>query len=461
MSDKYDYDLFVIGAGSGGVRASRMAATYGARVGICEEYRVGGTCVVRGCIPKKLLVYAAHFAEDFEDAAGFGWTCGAPVFDWPALIAAKDREIDRLNGIYIRNLKAAGVELIEARGTLLDAHTIDLGGRRVSADTILIATGGWPSLPHIPGIEHAITSNEAFHLPHFPRRVVIVGGGYIAVEFAGIFNGLGAEVIQLYRGEQILRGFDRGARDFLADEMRAKGVDVRIDAHVEAIDKKGEGVMVTLAGGDRIEADIIMYATGRRPNSSGLGLEDIGVATGPGGAIVVDAQSRTSIDNIYAVGDVTDRVNLTPVAIREGAAFAARCFNKAPQTVDYADIPSAVFSQPPLATVGLTEEQAVAEYGRVDIYESRFKPLKNTLSGNSEKTLMKLIVEPKSDRVIGVHMVGAEAAEIIQGVAIAIKGGATRAQFEATVAIHPTAAEEFVTMGKKSRSAGPLAAPRA
>ncbi|MFQ5534398.1 MAG: glutathione-disulfide reductase [Sphingomonadales bacterium] len=442
----FDYDLFVIGAGSGGVRASRMASLYGARVGICEEYRVGGTCVIRGCVPKKLMVYGSHFSDDFEDAAGYGWTVPPASFDWATLIANKDREIDRLNGIYIRNLKAAGVTLYQKRAVLRDAHAIDLGNETVTAQNILIATGGTPSLPEIPGIEHAITSNEAFHLESLPERVVVVGGGYIAVEFAGIFHGFGADVTLLYRGEQILRGFDRTARDFVAREMCGKGMDIRVDAQVERIEKHGDAFRLCLAGGDSMICDLVMYATGRAPNTNGLGLEDIGVELAANGAVVVDEYSRSSVPHIYAVGDCTDRINLTPVAIKEGAAFAATVFDDNPQTVDYRDVASAVFSQPPLATVGLSEEDARREYDAIDVYLSTFRPMKHTLSGREEKALMKLIVDRSSDRVLGAHMVGLDAAEIIQGIAIAVKCGATKADFDATVAIHPSTAEEFVLM---------------
>ncbi len=446
---EYDYDLFVIGAGSGGVRASRMAAAHGARVGICEESRVGGTCVIRGCIPKKLLVYASHFAHDFEDAAEYGWSVGRTDHAWTKLIANKDREIDRLNGIYIHLLNNAGVELLEGRGVLEDAHTVRVGDRTVTAETILIGVGGWPTLPDIPGIEHAITSNEALHLEELPRRMVVVGGGYIAVEFAGIFNGLGVDVIELYRGEQILRGFDDDVRAALAQEIRKTGIDLRVECDIAEIVKKGHHLELVLKDDTVIETDAVLYATGRAPNTKGLGLDTVGVEMNAKGAVVVDEYSRSSVPNIYAVGDVTDRVNLTPVAIKEGAAFADTVFGNTPTKPDHSGIPSAVFSQPSVATVGYTEAEARAEYGEVDIYKSSFKPLKHTLTGRDERTMMKMIVEPKSDRVIGCHMVGADAAEIIQGVAIAMKVGATKAQFDSTVGIHPSAAEEFVTMREK------------
>ncbi|MDY0885749.1 glutathione-disulfide reductase [Dongia soli] len=445
MSD-FDFDLFVIGAGSGGVRASRMASSYGAKVAIAEESRVGGTCVIRGCVPKKLLVYASHFHEDFADAAGYGWSLSEAHFDWKTLIANKDREIDRLNGIYKKLLAGSNVELIEERAELIDRHTVSVGGKKITAKNILIAVGGWPQKPDVPGIEHAITSNEAFHLPELPHRVVVVGGGYIAVEFAGIFNGLGAKVTQLYRGEQILRGFDDDLRHFLADELRKKGIDLRVNSDVASIEKTSAGYRVTLEDGSAIEADCVLYATGRRPKTDGLGLEAAGVELGRDGAIKVDAYSKTSVDNIYAIGDCTNRVNLTPVAIKEGMAYADTVFGKKPWPMDHTTIASAVFSQPPLGTVGLTEAEARRQYGAVDIYKANFKPLKHTLSGRDERTLMKLVVDRASQIVLGAHMVGLDAAEIIQAIAIAVKMRATKAQFDQTVAVHPTAAEEFVTM---------------
>ena len=446
---KYDYDLFVIGAGSGGVRASRMAANYGARVGICEMSRVGGTCVIRGCIPKKLLVYAAHFGEDFEDAGRFGWAARRPHFSWSELIANKDEEIDRLNGVYIRLLRDSGVDLYQDKAAMVDAHTVRLGEETVRAETILVATGGWPTLPEIPGIEHAITSNEAFHLDELPRRIVVVGGGYVAVEFAGIFNGLGSRVTQLYRGEQILRGFDDDVRASLAREMCEKGVDLRVESDVGGIEKAPDHLVLNLKDETTVEADAVMYATGRKPITAGMGLEEVGVELDDEGAVVVDEWSCTAVPNIYAIGDCTDRMNLTPVAIAEGAAFADSVYGGKPRKMDYALVPTAVFSQPSVATVGLTEARARETYGAVEIYKSTFRPLKHTLSGRDEMTMMKLVVDGASDRVVGCHMVGADAAEIIQGLAVALKCGATKAQFDATVGIHPTAAEEFVTMPDK------------
>jgi len=452
MAGKYDYDLFVIGAGSGGVRASRIAAGHGARVAVAEEYRVGGTCVIRGCVPKKLLVYASHFAEDFEEAAGFGWTVGETRFSWEKLIANKDREIDRLNGIYIRNLKNAGVEIVESRAVLRDAHTVHLvkEARDVTADKILVATGAWPFMPEIPGIEHAITSNEAFHLAELPKRIVVVGGGYIAVEFAGIFKGLGAQTAQLYRGPLFLRGFDDDLREILAQEMVKKGVDLRMNIDIAKIGRTvGGALALTLTDGSVHETDAVMYATGRAPNTAGLGLEMAGVALGPKGEILVDKFSKTNIDNIYAVGDVTDRANLTPVAIREGQAFAETVFNGNPIAVDHSLIPTAVFSQPEMGTVGLTEAEARAKLGEIDIYKTSFRPMKGTLSGSEEKTFMKLVVEPQSQRVLGVHILGPASGEIIQAIGIAVTMGATKAQFDATVAVHPTASEELVTLKEK------------
>lgn len=448
---KYDYDLFVIGAGSGGVRAARIAANYGARVAVAEEYRVGGTCVIRGCVPKKLFVYASHFADEFEEAAGFGWTVGDARFDWKRLIANKDKEIDRLNGIYIRNLQNAGVEIIESRATVIDAHKVRLEatGREVTAGRILIAVGATPFVPDLPGIEHAITSNEAFHLEELPKRVVVVGGGYIAVEFAGIFNGLGASTTQLYRGPLFMRGFDDDLRTLLAEEMVKKGVDLRMDADIRSIEKKGGELHLTLTNGDIVKTDAVMYATGRVPNTKGLGLEAAGVKLGKSGEVIVDEFSQTSVPGIYAVGDVTDRANLTPVAIREGHAFADTVYGGREVKVDHSIIPTAVFSQPELGTVGLTEALARARCPEVDIYKTAFRAMKNTLSGSQERTFMKLVVDAKTDKVLGVHLMGPGSGELIQAVGIAVTMGATKAQFDATIAVHPTAAEELVTLREK------------
>jgi glutathione reductase (NADPH) len=452
----YDYDLFVIGAGSGGVRAARVAAQHGARVAVAEEDRVGGTCVIRGCIPKKLFVYASAFREAFEDAQGYGWTLDTAAFDWPRLLANKDREIDRLNGIYIANLKAAGAELMPVRAALEDAHTVRLGdARRVTAATILIATGALPSLNlAVPGAELAISSNEAFHLPELPRRVAIAGGGYIAVEFAGIFNGLGVETTLVYRRAMILRGFDDDVRTALTAEMTKKGIRIVTDAVFSRLDKTSRGLAVTLSTGEILEVDQAMAAIGRYPNTSGLGLERAGVACNEVGAVKVDSYSQSSVDNIYAVGDVTDRVNLTPVAIREGHAFADTVFGGRPTAVDHDDIPTAVFSQPEIGTVGLTEAGARKRFSHVDIYKSEFRPLKHTLTGRDERMLMKLVVDGDTGRIVGCHVMGPDAGEMAQLVGVAVKMGATKADFDATMAVHPTAAEELVTMREKVRTPG-------
>ncbi len=447
---KYDYDLFVIGAGSGGVRAARIAATHGAKVGIAEEYRVGGTCVIRGCVPKKLFVYASHYSEEFEEAAGFGWTVGECSFDWKTLVANKDKEIDRLNGIYIRNLEKAGVEIIQSRATIKDAHTVRLEAedREVTAERILIAVGATPFMPDVPGIEHAISSNEAFHIEELPKRIVVVGGGYIAVEFAGIFNGLGVETKQLYRGPLFMRGFDDDLREMLAEEMMKKGVGLRMNSDIASIAKKDGELELTLTSGEILKTDAVMYATGRKPLTKGLGLEEVGVKLGKSGQVIVDEYSKTSVDNIYAVGDVTDRANLTPVAIREGHAFADTVYGGKDVKVDHSIIPTAIFSQPEMGTVGLTEVQA-RERGEIDLYKTAFRGLKNALSGSQERTFMKLVVDAKTDKVLGVHIMGQEAGELIQAVGIAVTMGATKAQFDATIAVHPTAAEELVTLREK------------
>jgi len=446
---KFDFDMFTIGAGSGGVASSRRAGSYGARVAIGEDSRVGGTCVIRGCVPKKLLVYGAQFADAFADAAGYGWHVAPPVHDWAALIAAKDREIGRLEGVYRKLLRDANVTLVEGRGRLVDAHTVEIAGKHYTATNILIATGAHPVMPAIPGIEHAITSNEALDLPRLPRRIVIVGGGYIAVEFAGIFHGLGAEVTLVIRAEELLRGFDDDIRVTLAQELRNRGIAIRARTDVARIDKHGHGLDLSFANGDRLSADLVMYATGRHPNTRGLGLEAVGVRLGKANAVMVDEWSRSAVPHIYAVGDVTDRLNLTPVAIAEGRALAETLFNNNPISIDHANVPTAVFSQPPVGTVGLTERAAREKYGAINVYRTRFRPMKNTLSGREEGTMMKLIVDCRSDRVLGCHMLGADAPEIIQGLAIAVKCGATKRQFDQTIGIHPTAAEEFVTMREK------------
>lgn len=442
----FDYDLFVIGAGSGGVRASRMAAGHGARVAICEESRVGGTCVIRGCVPKKLLVFASQFSEHFADAAGYGWELGQSSFSWPDLIAAKDREIDRLNGIYHKLLDNAGVRLFEGRGRLLDRHTVEVGGQRVSAEKILIATGGRPWVPDIPGAELGITSDEAFHLETLPGRVLIAGAGYIAVEFAGIFNGLGSEVTLAYRRDLVLRGFDEDVRKAVESGMRGRGIDIQYHCAPARLERGGDGIEVTFSDDRAATYDCVMFATGRSPYTGDLGLEAAGVRTGPGNRIEVDAYSRTSVDNIFAVGDVTDRVNLTPVALMEGHAFADTQFGGMDRPVEHANTPAAVFSQPPVGTVGLSESEAREACDAVHIYRSTFTPMKYTLSGRQEKGVMKLVVDAASDRVLGCHMVGPDAPEIVQGFAVAIRAGLTKADFDRTIGIHPTSAEELVTL---------------
>lgn len=449
----FDYQFFVIGGGSGGVRAARVAAGLGASVAIAENFRYGGTCVIRGCVPKKLLVYAAHFSDDFTDAKGFGWTLPPAEFSWPRLIAAKNQEIARLSAIYEDNLRRSGVNVLQGAARLVDAHTVEVDGQRFSAQHILIATGGKPFLPSIPGIEHAITSNEVFDLPQLPRRVLIVGGGYIAVEFAGILNGLGAQVTLSYRGEQILRGFDDDLRQHLHDEMVKKGIRILLRSEVKRMDSMADGSLkADIAGAGEASGlfDTVLYATGRIPNSGGLGLAGVGVKLDQAGAVQVDPFGQSSIPSIHAVGDVTDRIALTPVAIREGAAVANSLFGPTRSAADLAVVPSAVFSQPPIGTVGLSEVQALAQHEEIDIYRASFRPLRHALSGRDERTLVKLIVDSASQRVLGAHMLGADAPEIIQGLAIALRMGATKADFDATVALHPTAAEEFVTLREKT-----------
>ena len=446
------FDLFVIGAGSGGVRAARIAAGHGAKVAIAEEYRVGGTCVIRGCVPKKLLVYASRFADDFADAEGFGWTVPAPSFDWAKLIANKDAEIGRLEGIYTRNLEKAGVTLIKERAVVEAPGRVRLAASDeiISAATILIATGARPQIDTtIPGIEHAITSNDVFHLPTQPKRIVIVGAGYIAVEFAGIFNGLGSAVTVIHRGPKLLRGFDDDLRDDLAADMTKRGITLALDTRLAGIAKTPDGLAATLSNGQVISCDAVMLATGRTPNTAGLGLESAGIVLGPNGRVVVDAASRTSIPSIYAVGDVTDRVNLTPVAIREGHAFADSLYGGAPWTTDHETIPSAVFSTPELGTIGLTEAQARDRHPAVDIYKSRFRPMRAILAGRDERMLMKLVVDAATGRVLGCHILGPDAAEIVQMAGIAVKMGATKADFDRTMPLHPSAAEELVTLREK------------
>ncbi|WP_424363657.1 glutathione-disulfide reductase [Methylocystis parvus] len=455
----YDYDLIVIGAGSGGVRAARIAANHGAKVAIAEEFRVGGTCVIRGCVPKKLYVLASRFKDEFEDAKGFGWHAGETSFEWPALVSAKEKEITRLSGLYEQTLANNKVELIRARATIAGPNAVHFSdGRTASARYILIATGGAPVLaPHIPGLEWALSSNEIFDLPTFPQRLLIVGGGYIAVEFASVFARLGAQTYLSYRADLPLRGFDEDLRKRVAEALTNAGVAHHAGALPTRIDKSAKGYSVSMSDGETREADAVLVATGRRPLTHNLGLERAGVATLENGAIIVDAHSRTNVPSIYAVGDVTDRINLTPVAIREGHAFADSVFGNLPTQVDYDCVPSAVFTTPEIGTVGLTEEAAKEKYGALDIYETSFRPMKATLSGRNERTFMKLIVDGASERVVGAHIFGPEAGEMAQLVAIPMRMGALKRDFDATMAVHPTAAEELVTMRSPSRKIRPEA----
>ncbi|MEO0410270.1 MAG: glutathione-disulfide reductase [Pseudomonadota bacterium] len=442
------FDLFVIGAGSGGVRAARIASGYGAKVGIAESFRIGGTCVIRGCVPKKLLVYASHFPEEFADAKGYGWDVPeAPTFSWQQMIANKDREIDRLNGLYIQTLTNAGVDIFQSHARLLGDHKIDLGTETVTADKILVATGGTPFVPDIPGAQLGFTSNEAFHLDALPKRIVIAGAGYIATEFACIFNGLGVDVTQVYyKNANILRGFDDDMRRGVMAQMKEHGVKFHLGAAFESLQKDGEAIKVALTDGATLETDAVMYAIGRLPNTQDLGLADAGIAVNDRGAISVDTFSKTSVDHIWAVGDVTDRIALTPVAIKEGHAFADTEFGNKPWEPNHESVSSAVFSTPEIATVGLTEDEARSRYGEIDIYKSDFRAMKHVLPARQDRSLFKIIVDRASDRVVGVHLLGPGSAEIMQGVAIAVKMGATKADFDATVAIHPSSAEELVLM---------------
>ena len=447
-----DYDLFVIGAGSGGVRAARMAASYGAKVAIAEDRYLGGTCVNVGCVPKKLFVYGSHYGEDFDDARAYGWHTEPAHFDWPTLRDNKTREIERLNGVYRGLLDGAGVEIIEDRAVLTGPHAVQIGNIRATARYILIATGSWPMVPAFPGNDLVVTSNEAFHLPEFPKRVLIVGGGYIAVEFAGIFAGLGAEVTLAYRGELFLRGFDAGIRSFVADEIAHKGVAVRFETRLASVQRSGEELHCRFEDDSTLDVQLVMVATGRAPASAGLGLEAAGVAVDANGAILVDDYYRTSVPHIHAIGDVIDRLQLTPVAIAEGICIADNLFNGAFRRVDYDSVPTTIFCQPNIGTVGPTEERARQAYPNLAVYESTFKPMKHTLTQRAERTMMKLLVDGDDDRVVAAHMCGPEAGEIIQGLGIAIKAGATKADFDATIGIHPTAAEEFVTMRQPIRT---------
>ncbi len=444
----FDYDLFVIGGGSGGVRAARVSAAFGARVAIAEEHRIGGTCVIRGCVPKKLLVYGSHFAEDLADARRFGWDVPACDFDWAALRDNVLAEVDRLEGIYGETLASHNVDVIRERAVLTGPQSVRLAsGREVRAETILIATGGWPVVPEFPGSEHGITSNEVFHLETMPKRVVIAGGGYIANEFAGIFNSFGAKVTIVNRGDTILRGYDAQIRDRLLQISMIKGIDFKFNAPFESIEKDADGKLsVRLGGNDPIVADIVLFATGRAPNVKGLGLDAAGVELNDRGAIRVDDDNRSSVPSIYAVGDVTDRIQLTPVAIREGHAFANTVFGNQPTRVDYANVPSAVFSHPPIAAVGMTESDARNKLGTIKTYTSDFRPMKNVLAGRNERALYKMVVDASNDVVVGLHMIGPDSAEILQAAAVAVKAGLTKAQFDDTVALHPTMSEELVLL---------------
>jgi glutathione reductase (NADPH) len=443
---EYDYDLFVIGAGSGGVRAASMASGHGVKVAVSEERYLGGTCVNVGCVPKKLFVYASQFRDEFDAAAGFGWTVGKSTFNWPSLIANKNQEIVRLQAVYNNRLQKSGVSIITGRAQVLDAHTVAVDGTEYSAERILIATGSWPSVPDIPGKQHIVTSNEMFFLDQLPKRIIIVGGGYIAVEFACILHGLGVNTTLCHRGRKLLRGFDEDIGDFLAHEMTKKGINILLNTDIEAIESAGDSFAARLIDGSKVSTDLVMYATGRIPNSTGFGLEELGVELDSERAIKVNSDYQTNVPSIYALGDVTNRVNLTPVAIAEGMALVNKLYVSQPRPVDYDNIPTAVFSQPTIGTVGLTETRARKKYPDIDIYKTSFTPMKNTLSGMDEKTLMKMIVVRSTDQVIGMHMVGTDAPEIIQGMAVAIRSGATKAVFDSTIGIHPTAAEEFVTL---------------
>ncbi|NQZ30407.1 MAG: glutathione-disulfide reductase [Oceanospirillaceae bacterium] len=453
MAD-FDFDLFVIGAGSGGVRTARMAAAKGVKVAITEDLYLGGTCVNVGCVPKKLFVYSSHYADDFQEAQGFGWSVGETRFDWPTLRDNKTKEIERLNGIYKNMLVNSGCTLITGRGVMIDEHTVEVAGKQYTAERILVATGGWPFIPDIPGKEHIISSNEVFFLDEFPKRAVVVGGGYIAVEFAGIFAGLGAKTDLIYRGDLFLRGFDQEVREFTAKEVAKKHVNLNFNCDITSIEKQADGsLLISTNDGQQIEADCVMYATGRKPKVEGIGLEALGVEQAANGAIVVNNNFQTSVPSVYALGDVIDRIQLTPVALAEGMALVNHLYNDASNAdVDYDLIATAVFCQPNIGTVGLSEEQAREQYDNIDVYVSDFRAMKHTLSGSDERTLMKMIVDKASDKVLGVHMVGPEAGEIIQGIAIALKAGATKAVFDSTIGIHPTAAEEFVTMRTATRS---------
>jgi glutathione reductase (NADPH) len=449
---KYDYDLFVIGAGSGGVRAARIAALAGAKVAVAEEYRIGGTCVIRGCVPKKFLVYGAEFSQNFRDAAGYGWTVGNATFDWPTLRDNVQKEVTRLSGIYTTNLAKTGVTAFEERAEVLDPHKVRLAksGSGFTAERILIATGGRPSLPEdLPGAELGITSNEAFLLPELPRRLLIVGGGYVALEFANVFHGLGSETRILHRGDRMLRGFDDDLRSHLHIETERAGVGLTMNATLTKLEKADGGLRATLSTGESANADVVLFAVGRHPNTEGLGLERAGVKLDDAGAVIVDEFSQSCVDSIYAIGDVTNRMNLTPVAIRDGHAFADTIYNGRATSVDHSSVPSAVFGRPPIGTVGLAESDARRSHGEIDIYRTNFRPMRNMLTGNQERTLMKIVVDRKTDQLLGVHIAGEDAPEMIQLAAVAVKAGITKKQWDSTIALHPTAAEELVLMREK------------
>ena len=443
---RYDFDLFVIGAGSGGVRAARVSSALGAKVAVAEERYLGGTCVNVGCVPKKLFVYASQFSTEFKTSEGYGWDVSKPGFAWERLIANKDREITRLNGVYESLLIKAGVRLVDGHASIVDAHTVKVAGQQFTAEHILIATGGWPVVPVFPGHEHIITSNDAFYLDHLPKRIIVVGGGYIAVEFAGIFHGLGVDTTLIYRGPLFLRGFDLDVRKHLALQLTDKGITLKFDSEITSIEKNENGFTATLNSGEALSAGQIMYATGRQPKSLELGLENLGVDLDENTAIAVNTHYQTSVPSIYAIGDVTNRVNLTPVALAEGNFLANQLFGNGSSPLDYENIPTCVFSQPNLATVGLTQQQAEQRYTKITIYKSMFTPMKYAISENTEQAFMKLIVDADTDHVVGAHMIGPDAGEIMQGIAVAIKCGATKASFDSTIGIHPTSAEEFVTM---------------
>jgi glutathione reductase (NADPH) len=454
---KYDYDLFVIGAGSGGVRAARIASQAGARVAVAEEYRIGGTCVIRGCVPKKFLVYGAEFSQMFADAPGYGWTVGAASFDWPTLRDNVQKEVTRLSGIYASNLAKAGVTAFEERAEVVDAHTVKLkkSGGEVSAERILIATGGSPYLPEgLPGLELGITSNEAFLLPKFPGRILIVGGGYVALEFANIFHGLGAKTRILHRGDKLLRGFDDDLRAHMHIEVERGGTQLTLKTTLTKLEKAGDAIRATLSTGEAVETDAVLYAIGRDPHTEGLGLERAGVKLDEAGAVIVNEYSQTCVESIYAIGDVTNRMNLTPVAIRDGHAFADTIYNKRPTPVDHSFVPSAVFGRPPIGTVGLSEADARRSYDAVDIYRTSFRPMRNMLAGNQERTLMKIVVDGKTGKLLGVHIAGEDAPEMVQLAAVAVKAGLTKQQWDSTMALHPTAAEELVLMREKVAAPG-------